>query len=312
VLERRHLSYFIGPDGLRELEPLSQSHIFALGDSFVFGFATDEGKIWPDLLGSVLHEPVYNMGVSATGPKSQLELLKYMLRTHRDSMHVRRLLWMIFEGNDLENSYAETSAVDPSPAASSALLDGTVLEPFLSLPARVRNQSVVGRLVRGELTLSARARPYGQYQIDGVDLPIPLFHSKRFGYRLFVPADVDAATKPREYVLNHPNRPHLDQTFREMRDLSQRLGFSVTVIIAPSDARLYGAAFDGFPALSTEPHFINYVASLSGEMGFPVVNLLPLLQPFAKEELLYYRDDHHWNVRGNIVVAQLLATALAR
>jgi hypothetical protein len=311
VLERRHLSYFIGPDGLRELEPLSQSGIFALGDSFVFGFATDEGKIWPDLLGSALREPVYNLGVSATGPKPQLDLLKYMLRTHRDSMRIRQLLWMIFEGNDLENSYADTPPIDRSAAGVSALLHGTVIEPFLSIPERVRNQSVVGRLIRGELTLSSRSRSYGQHQIDGVDLPIPLFHSKQFGYRLFVPADIDAATQPREYVLNHPNRPLLDGTFREMRELSQRLGFTVTVIIAPSDARLYGAAFDGFPPLSTEPHFINYVASVSREMGFSVVNLLPLLQPFAKDELLYYRDDHHWNVRGNAVVAQLIASELA-
>jgi hypothetical protein len=250
--------------------------------------------------------------VSATGPKPQLELLKYMLRTHRDSMHVRRLLWMIFEGNDLENSYAEAPAVDRSPADASSLLQGTMLEPFFLLPARVRSQSLVGRLVRGDLTLSTGARSHGQYQIDGVDLPIPLFRSKRFGYRLFAPADVDAATKPREYVLNHPNRPLLDRTFREMRDLSHRLGFTVTVIIAPSDARLYGAAFEGFPTPSAEPHFVNHVASLSGEMGFSVVNLLPLLQPFAKEELLYYRDDHHWNVRGNAIVAQLIATALAR
>lgn len=310
VLEGRRLSYFIGPDGLRELEPLAKSRVFALGDSFVFGFATDEGKIWPDLLGASLGEPVYNLGVSATGPKSQLDLLKYMLRTHRDSMHVGHLLWMIFEGNDLENSYGETSAVQSSAADRRTLFQGTVIEPFLSLPAHVRSSSMLGRLVRGELTLSARAARHGQYQIDGVDLPIPLFHSRQFGYRLFVPADMDAATKPREYVVNHPHRPLLDSTFREMRDISQSLAFKVTVIIAPSDARLYGPAFEGFPTLSAEPHFINHVAAVATEMGFSVVNLLPLLRPLAKDELFYYRDDHHWNERGNAVVADLIAKAI--
>jgi hypothetical protein len=311
VLERRRLSYFIGPEGLRELEPLSRSRIFALGDSFAFGFATDEGKIWPDLLGASLGEPVYNLGISATGPGSQLDLLKYMLRTHRDSMHVRHLLWMIFEGNDLENSYSETSGVEPSTANRRTLFQGTVIEPFLWLPERVRNGSIVRRLARGELTLSARTARYGQYQIDGVDLPVPLFDSRQFGSRLFVPADIEAATKPREYVLNHPHRPLLDQTFREMRDLSRNLAFTVTVIIAPSDARLYGPAFEGFPTLSSEPHFINHVASVAADMGFSVVNLLPLLQPIAKHELLYYRDDHHWNERGNAVVADLIAKAIA-
>jgi hypothetical protein len=312
VLERRHLSYYIGPEGLRELEPLAKSRIFALGDSFAFGFATDEGKTWPDVLGASLGEPVYNLGVSATGPKAQLELLKYMLRTHGGSMQIRQLLWTIFEGNDLENSYAETPDVEDSPADRPTLLRGTLLEPFLSVPARVRSGSVLAKLVRGELTLAASAARAGQYNVDGVDLPVPLFRSKQFGYRLFVPADMEAATRSRGYVLNHPHRPLLDRTFGEMRDLGRQAGFAVTVVIAPSDARLHGPAFEGFPTLSAEPHFVNYVASLSADMGFSVVNLLPLLQPFAKNELLYYRDDHHWNVRGNAVVAQLLASALAR
>jgi hypothetical protein len=310
VLEPRRLSYFIGPEGLRELDSLAGSRIFALGDSFVFGFATDEGKVWPDLLAASLGEPVFNLGVSATGPRRQLELLKYMMRTHPDTMHVRQLLWMIFEGNDLEDSYS-TAPLAERPTSRTGPFDGTVIETVLELPAQVRNQSVIGKVLRGELTLAASRRRYGQYQIDGVDLPLPVFHSQRFGYRLFVGPDTTAATQPREYVLNHPNRPRLDQTFHEMRSLSQKSGFAVTVIIAPSDARLYGAAYDGFPALSAEPYFIDYVARLAGDMGFAVVNLLPLLRPFADNELLYYRDDHHWNVRGNAIAAQLIAKALA-
>jgi len=308
VLERRTLSYFIGPEGLREVEPLARSRIFALGDSFVFGFATDEGKIWPDLVGSSLGEPVYNLGVTATGPRPQLELLRYMLRTYPDTMHVEQLLWMIFEGNDLENSYRD-APIAPPVASRASLFEGTIIEPFLDLPVRLRSESVIGRFLRGELTVS-RARRFGQYEVDGVRLPMPLFHSSRFGYRLFYPADIKAATEPRAYVMNHPNRPRLDKTFREMRELSEKIGFKVVVILAPSDARLYGSAFDGFPALSPEPYFINYTAQLAGDMGFRVIDLHSLLRPFANTELLYYRDDHHWNVRGNEVVAQLITAAL--
>jgi hypothetical protein len=97
-----------------------------------------------------------------------------------------------------------------------------------------------------------------------------------------------------------------------MNELSKKFEFQVSVIIAPSDARLYGGAFDGFPTLSPQPYFIDYVVRLAGDMGFSVVNLLPLLQPFAEQELLYYRDDHHWNVRGNRIAAQLIAATLTR
>jgi hypothetical protein len=307
VLERRRLSYFIGPHGLRELEALAASRIFALGDSFVFGYATDEGKTWPDVLGAALGEPVFNLGVSSTGPRAHLELLKFMLKTYGDSMHVRHLLWMIFEGNDLENSYGP---LEPDAAPGPSLFDGTVVEALLSLPARLKQQSVLQRWRRGELALATRSEPFGQFRIDGVALTTPLFHSPRWGYRIFYRADIDAAISSREYLLSHPNRPLLDQTFREMQALSRQSGFKVTVILAPSDARLYGPAFDGFPAVSG-PHFIDYVAKLAGDLGFTVVNLLPLLEPFAQKELLYYRDDHHWNVRGNSVVAGLIRAAIA-
>jgi hypothetical protein len=231
VLERRRLSYSIGPDGLRELEPLSASRIFVLGDSFAFGFATDEGLIWPDLLGAALGAPIYNLGVSATGPRQHVDLLRYMFKTHGDDMRPQRVLWMLFEGNDLENSYQRRATLGESRGFGD-LVQGTIVEPLL------------------------------------------------------------------------------DQTFMEMRELSREKSFAVTIVIAPSDARLYGRAFDGFPQLSDQPHFVNYLEELAGETGFDVINLLPLLEPHAAEEMLYYRDDHHWNVRGNQLAAELIRERL--
>jgi acetyltransferase AlgX (SGNH hydrolase-like protein) len=315
VLEPHRLSYVIGPHGLRELEPLTGTRVFALGDSFVFGAATNEGKTWVDLLGAALGEPVYNLGVSNTGPKQQLMLLEHLLATNGDSMRVGRLLWMIFEGNDLENSYDELRGVSTAPSTGlRARFEGTVAEVLMSVPGRLRNESVLRRLLDGELWLSARGpdRSFGgRMELDGARFETPLFHSRRWGYRLFNPNDVERATKPREYVLEHPHRPLLDQTFADMKALSERNGFRVTVLVAPSDVRVYGADFEGFPALSEKPHFIDYVVELSRRTGFGVVNLLPLLQPFAERELLYYRDDHHWNERGNAIVAQLIRDALA-
>jgi hypothetical protein len=309
VLERRRLSYSIGPDGLRELEPLSASRIFVLGDSFAFGFATDEGLIWPDLLGAALGAPIYNLGVSATGPRQHVDLLRYMFKTHGDDMRPQRVLWMLFEGNDLENSYQRLATSGESRGFGD-LVQGTIVEPVLMIPERIRNTSMVRKLLRGDLALSSGTERYGQYEIDGVRLAFPLFHSSKFGYRLFSPADIAAATQSRDYVMNHPNRPLLDQTFMEMRELSREKSFAVTIVIAPSDARLYGRAFDGFPQLSDQPHFVNYLEELAGEMGFDVINLLPLLEPHAAEEMLYYRDDHHWNVRGNQLAAELIRERL--
>jgi hypothetical protein len=45
-------------------------------------------------------------------------------------------------------------------------------------------------------------------------------------------------------------------------------------------------------------------------MGFETLNLFPLMQPYADKELLYLRDDDHWNARGNEVVAEVIARQL--
>jgi hypothetical protein len=31
------------------------------------------------------------------------------------------------------------------------------------------------------------------------------------------------------------------------------------------------------------------------------------MRPYAERELLYFRDDTHWNARGNRVAAELIA-----
>jgi len=94
---------------------------------------------------------------------------------------------------------------------------------------------------------------------------------------------------------------------REVQALSQQAGFDVTILLAPSDARMYGAAFDGMPRLSAEPSFLNQVNAMARELGFKTVDLAELMRPYASREMLYYRDDHHWNERGNAVAAQLIA-----
>jgi hypothetical protein len=313
-LEPRRITYTIRPHGVRDTVPLASARRFALGDSYAMGFGTDEAKTWTHLLGVALGEPVYNLGISNTGPGKQLDQLRYLLDTNRDSMQVRDLLWMIYEGNDLENSFGQERARPAQPLFGlGSLLRGSVLEAVGSLPGRVKAQSVLRQVVRGELHFGATrgaAQGPGRHEIDGVRLSTPLFHSAHWGYMLFNSDDMNRATRPRDYVWNHPNRPLLDQVLREMHRLAAQRGFRVNVIIAPTAGRMHGAAFEGFPALSERPHFVDYVAQRAAQEGFRVVNLLTLMRPFAAAELLYCRDDHHWNARGNAVAAQLIREAL--
>ena len=306
VLEPRPITYTIDRYGLRNTQSPESSRIFVLGDSFALGWATDESATWTTMLGEALGEPIYNLGVSATGPGPQLQLLEHFLSTNPDEARPRHLLWMIYEGNDLENSYAERRSAAPrAPGGLRGLVRGTLLEAFFRAPDVIKQESVLARLLGGALTLR-RAAPdptRDPYVIDGVRLATPLYHSKRWGYRLFNPEDVERASEDAAYVDSHPHRPALERCFERMKELSSRAGFDVTIVIAPTAARVYGADFEGFTPLSAEPHFIRYLESLAATSGFATVDLLDRLAPYADSELLYYRDDHHWNARGNEVVA---------
>lgn len=295
---KHRFSWTIDSHGFRNTIPLGSAEIFALGDSFTFGWAVDADTSWVGRLQTELDRPIYNLGVHDGSPKQELELLEYMFRAQADSMHVRRLLWLIYEGNDLEDSYAERA---PQPEVHSP---GCV-ERF---PWFIRNHAILHRLLSGELSL--RAHDEGpdpsRFVVDGVASWYPLYDSEVFGPRLFQPTHLEHLAQPASYVRDHPNRPRLDAVFDEMASLAAEHSFEVVVIIAPTSGRVHGPYFEGFPTLSEKPWFINYVAELAQTEGFQVVNLLPHLQPYAGRELLYFRDDDHWNARGHALVAEII------
>jgi hypothetical protein len=189
------------------------------------------------------------------------------------------------------------------------------VEWISTVPSLIKRQSVINRFRTGRISFVGPSKTTGEvdpYVVDGVKLVYPLYHSKEFGYSLFYPEYVERACRPESYVLDHPNRPLLDQTFKNMATLSQKNRFKVTVLIAPCAPRLYGPYFQSFPSISKEPYFMNYVENLSRGLGFNVINLYPLMRPYAEKELLYWRDDSHWNERGNAVVAELIGKQLGK
>jgi hypothetical protein len=261
---------------------------------------------WTSLLESRLKEPVYNMGVGGTSPSQQLQLLEYFIQKYPKSFRPKRLFWMLFEGNDLEETY---TAKRPEPTLFRRVFQGTFVDTIASIPRQLRRESIIRQLAEGRLTLGSdpeEGQRSDHYLLDGRRLSYPLYYSARFGHMLFRGPYLDRARKPLSYVLNHPNRKHLDDTFRRMREISRQQGSEVTVIVVPSVIRLYKDYFEDLPPISDQPHFINYLHQLSAESGFKTLDLNALLAPYASAELLYQRDDTHWNELGHEIVAGLI------
>jgi hypothetical protein len=311
VLRLRPLVYTVDENGLRNRISVEASRVWALGDSFAFGFSTTEGSTWIDRLVEQTGRPVYNLGVSGTGPVHQLQLLEHVLRTRATRARPEQLLWMLFEGNDLENNTVERRPLGRDVGTSRAALENTIFGDVLALPGVIRQRSILGRLREGELRFGRLASRGGDdpYLVDGVPIATPLYRSSRWGPCMFDPHDIDVATRDEDYVLSHPNRAPLDRSFDAMKSLAKEFGFRVTVMVAPSAPRLYGRDFPTMPQPASEPYFIRYVEALAHRMNFETIDLLGALNPGHDGAMLYYCDDHHWNERGNEVVARVIADA---
>jgi lysophospholipase L1-like esterase len=312
VLYRHRVSIHVNELGFREQSAMDSCHIFTLGDSFTFGWGVTEGATWPDLLERKMNTSVYNLGIPGSSPKQELMLLEYLLSHFDGHLRIGRLLWMIYEGNDLEDSYAEWNEAS-TPSTFARAVRGTILIDFRNLVRALREESLAFRLRVGQIQLisPARRRPYASaYTIDGVRLVRPLFHSPTHGYLLLSPGDLETASEPPTYVLRHPNRGELDKTFARMAHLSDSLHFKVTVAIIPTSVRLYAPYFKLLPAPSSEPHLVDYFQKLAETQGFDTISLLKGFEPYAGTEMLYFRDDDHLNVRGSEIAAQLIAEHL--
>lgn len=310
VFSKKHVTVSINDDGFRETSKLEGHKILAIGDSFTFGWGVDQSRTWVELLEHSIGKSIYNMGMHDSSPKQEFLLLEHVIDSRKLDLKGGLLLWMIFEGNDLEDSYDDLHPAQSSVPTSGRLFKDTIIETLWGLPSVVRQESVFARFKDGRIEFSGLGgddRTKSHYVVDGIASPFPLYTSSRFGATLFIPNQLKRAQSPEQYVESHPNRRPLQKTFEQMQSLARREGFRVVVIIAPTDVRLYGAEFEDFPSLSEKSYFNILVSRLADQSGFEVVNLEESLRPYATKEFLYFHDDDHWNERGHAAVASILS-----
>ena len=314
VLEQRDITVAIDAYGFRNTEPPSAARVFLLGDSFVYGYHLTQKATAASVLGERLGTPVYNLGVFATSPVQQLQLLKHLLKTKSESFKPAQVFWFIFEANDLEDDYPPFGRLaSPTRATSFEHMSaGTIVRWAADLPKAIRGQSILWRLGHGEIVLRSQARDVEREArtLDGQILPNPLYRSARFGPKFFNQVYIDRARKSSSYVRDHPNLPKLRKAIADMAGIARTAGFRLTLVTAPSGVRMYHREFK-VAGVSEVPHFLRAVLEMAAQEGIDALDLSDALEPYARAELLYQRDDEHWNERANEIVAGLLAQHLA-
>jgi hypothetical protein len=307
VLQRQPVDIQINSIGFRESSSISDAEIIALGDSFTFGWGVNAPDSWVGRLESKIGKAIYNFGIHDASPRQELELLKFMLENYPDELRGSLVLWMIYEGNDLEDHYNEQVQRLGQPE-NVPLFEGTAVELPRRLQVTLKRQSVISQLGRADIrwNMGRDHKQVNPYEVDGIKLDNPFFESPKLGPKLFYRANVERATKPESYFESHKNIQALESVFEEMRSVSVAHDIDVVVIFAPSAARLHGPYFEGFPELSQRPHFLEIVRGLAEQADFRFLDLYQALLPMADTELLYFRDDDHLNRLGNRLTADFI------
>ena len=315
VFEQRDIAVAIDGFGFRNTQNPSEAKVFLLGDSFVYGYHLTQKAMASSVLSARLGAPVYNLGVFATSPVQQVQLLKHLFATKPESFKPSRIFWFIFESNDLEDDYPPFGRAAPSAGSKISfeqMANRTIVRWAADFPKAIRSQSILRRISSGELGLRSPTRNLDQEAraLDGQTLPAPLYRSARFGAKFFNQVYLDRARQPESYVRQHPHLPKLRAAMEEMAGIARARGILVTVVAAPSGVRMHHRDFN-IEGVSDAPHFLRVVLEMAPESGLDHLDLSEALKPFASQELLYQRDDEHWNERANEIIGGLLAQRMA-
>jgi hypothetical protein len=286
-LTRFHWDVTYDGNGFRNQRDLQHADIAVIGDSFVEGLTVTDAELVTSQLAAVQGIVVANLGQSTYGPLQELIVLKrYAL-----PLRPRTVVWMFFEGNDLQDviGYQHTRQHPPdflhafwarSFTRSASLAVKRLVEPPVKPAGSKRAgecRTPDGRLVT--TYFGYRARPLSPEEFTALD---ETTHTLATAY------DLCAAQRIRLVFVFVPTK------YRVLHELCQFSG--------DSECRNW--------VVPDLPKQLQYaLRSVSPSIGF--LDLTPyLLQAAKSTDYPYYRDDEHWTPLGHKVAAEAVSQYL--
>jgi len=266
-------------------------HTLILGDSFAFAGQTDQ----KDLLSTKLNKAgygVYNISADGIGIWSEMVTLKYEILFNLKTKGPKRVIWLLFEGNDLEGDfYSET---DPA-----SLLNNKLKEISVSLENYYK-RSLIKLMIK---------RVFSR---DRTDKP-PVVKRNFFGDQmLFYESYVEMLKMNGEDIARHENFNDIDKSFKIMRDFTAKFGFDLICVVIPMKTRVYEWVLNNKTPWSSEPSqsaFARYIQSLCKRNKLDFIDLTPIFIDRSRQiyenrqNTIYWLDDTHWNDEGQAIAA---------
>ncbi|MGO9519603.1 MAG: alginate O-acetyltransferase AlgX-related protein [Candidatus Korobacteraceae bacterium] len=271
-------------NGFRNQRDLERADIVVIGDSFVEGLTVTDTELGTSQLAMLQRAVVANLGQSTYGPLQELIVLKrYAL-----PLRPRTVVWMFFEGNDLQDVIAYHKAREHPP---------DFLHAFWARSFTRSASLAVKRL------LEPQVKPPGTQRAGLCPTPEGKQLDTYFGYR----------AKP----LTQEERNALDETAQTLATAYQSCaaqGARLIFVFVPTKFRVMhdlcqfseNSECRNWTRSDMPERLMSALHSISPDIGY--LDLTPYLVEAAKTGALpYYRDDEHWTPAGHKVAAETIS-----
>jgi hypothetical protein len=273
IAEPRHVVFETDRDGFRDSRDYHGQHWLLVGDSFVTGHGNSQENLLVTQLQRDYGIDAYSLGNTGDLADYAAYIRGFRKRYHDD---VRALLF-VFEGNDFEVTRRR-------PEWALARYGRRYYSLFSELNTYRVTQSLLKRLLRG-----------GQIHA-GSAIEIHAIGGRPMAFY-----------KPYVDVTRRAQLPELagfEQELAGMQPYVERVYF------VPTKYRVYHAQFA--PGETLPDVQWDYLSHLCQKYGLRCTNLTaPLVSEAAaqlgKGEVIWWRDDTHWNPRGIAVAARVVA-----
>lgn len=268
--------------------------LIVLGDSFAAGVGVTQTGTFAHTLAARYGLSAYNLSYPG-GPYDQY--INFSLESPKLNIAPgAQLVWTLYTGNDLEDPGGETWEIAALPWRTGF---STMLVDYRTF----RNRSPLR-----QIWVALRTR-WGGISKDVRNRSLPDGRPVLF----YGPQEL-WGDRSRAEVERHPNFPKLLTTFRAMKDVTDRLGLRVTVVILPTKGEVYPWLLEPQAGMgaATPSGFAEAVMGACEQVALHCWDSKSYLLEEARrlfdasQELLWWRDDTHMNEMGHQAIASFV------
>jgi len=318
--------------GFRNRTVPARADIVAIGDSMTYGVSAPRDGAWPQQLGALSGEAVYNMGLGGFGPLQYLHLARGAAAT----LKPRLLIVGFYFGNDLMDAYyvaqrpywqswrVSTGAAAPGATAFDLAGQAEPGKRFAGLRNWLSRNSVFYSVLRVTVLPRFAAREQDELaRRAGPDQRMLWNDASSPGVRTIFTPQLRLAAVDLGIPAVREGMQISQKAFSALRDEADRQGVRLLVVLIPTKERAYcrHLAQSGVRLPETYIRLCKAEASANAELaGFLAgeriahIDVMPFLESHVDKHVQLYPPDSdgHPQAAGYAVIAREVNAAVLR